>query len=756
MATQRGNRDSTLHDSWEMPEEEIDAFLAALRSGNKPSIDELVARYPDQAETVRRKCRLMLFMENVISASAVHPETAETAPQLVSLNDYRILRLAGRGGMGFVYEAIQPGFSRRVAVKVLAQSAAQSTRTRRRFALEAEAASRLRHPNIVPVFDYGTDQNYQYLVMPFIDGCNLDQLIRRTLPERESTETQLPPECITAASTWEGIAILGAQAANGLHHAHTLGMIHRDVKPANLLMDRTGTLFVTDFGLARIRDEDSCLSRTGDTIGTPRYMSPEAIRGFADERSDIFGLGVTLYELVTRQLAFDYRQEKKTGSRKGLPELTEISEINPDVPANLADIIMKCCAASPTDRYQSAEELARDLNQFAHGNLPKDRRRRERTAEVFPRRGNRIRSGLTAVAVSIILFFLLRAVNSTSAVSIDVVNGRHHSGAPEFIGLSADRSLEIRVPEGTRSFNDVKLQAYDPECRSVMYRIAGGEDAEQFVIHPDTGTIQFRSSPVADRPHDHNHDGVYHLQIAVTDSARAELIQFVHSPTDGGLRTFEPVHSHIGHSPWSDKDLTSSLVCIASADGRSFYSVHQNDSGSQNLYRTVRAPIRMTANSQAQSDEWSPAELLLSHCDLPRGIRGWCTSNNQTFHCIASDDRSSEHSCSLYRCTLHEDAIQIVLLTSDSGIPSDARGLWQYGPDSVLYFVPRNGQLEQWQAVIQDDYSVTSELIAVGPWHNSLSMIDCAGWIQQAENGSSADREPAELRIQVTRRDVGN
>ncbi len=351
---------------------------------------------------------------------------------------------------------------------------------------------------------------------------------------------------------------------------------------------------------------------------------------------------------------------------------------------------------------------------------------------------------------------LLRAVNSSSAVSIDLTNGRHHSGTPEFIELSADRTPEIRVPEGTRSFNDVKLQAYDPECRSVMYRIAEGEDAEQFVIHPDTGTIQFRSSPVADRPHDHNHDGVYHLQIAVTDSARAELIQFVHAPTDGGLRTFEPVHSRIGHSPWSDSNLAGSLVCIAPADGRSFYSVHQNDSGSQKLYRTVRALIRTTANSQAQSDEWSPGELLLSHCNLPRGIRGWCKCDNQTFHCIASDDRSSGHYCSLYRCTLLEGAIQTVLLISDSVIPSDALGLWQYGLDSLLYFLPRNGQLEQWQAVIQDDYSISSELIAVGPWHNSLSMIDCAGWIQPAEGGSSADREPAKLRIQVTRQDVGH
>jgi serine/threonine protein kinase len=368
---------------WCLPDAETDAFLSQVRRGERPSIDELVARFPDHAEQVRRQCRMMMFAERL--GTNPHPMVARLRepPALMRLDDYEIHRLIGRGGMGFVYEASKPGLSRRLAIKVLADQASTSRSLPKRFALEAEAASRLHHPNIVPVFDYGEFQGLQFLAMLYIDGCNLEQVIRHLILKRSGVSipaaNAAPEECLAAVDSWEKIARLGAQAASGLQHAHQHGMIHRDIKPANLLLDRQATLYIADFGLAKIRDEDSNLSRTGDTIGTPRYMSPEALRGFADERSDVFGLGVTLYELVSRTEAFTGTTARQAIQDRSILALPPLKELRPDVPEYLADIIMKACAPDPRDRFASAQALQQELNRFAHGGNSKDRRRFQRT-----------------------------------------------------------------------------------------------------------------------------------------------------------------------------------------------------------------------------------------------------------------------------------------------------------------------------------------------------------------------------------------
>jgi hypothetical protein len=164
-------------------------------------------RFPDHAEQVRRQCRMMMFAERL--GTNPHPMVARLRepPSLMRLDDYEIHRLIGRGGMGFVYEASKPGLSRRLAIKVLADQASTSRSLPKRFALEAEAASRLHHPNIVPVFDYGEFQGLQFLAMLYIDGCNLEQVIRHLILKKSGASIPkanvAPEECLAAVDSWE-------------------------------------------------------------------------------------------------------------------------------------------------------------------------------------------------------------------------------------------------------------------------------------------------------------------------------------------------------------------------------------------------------------------------------------------------------------------------------------------------------------------------------------------------------------------------
>src|SRR5439155_5440490 len=227
------------------------------------------------------------------------------------------------GGMGIVYEAEQESLGRRVAVKVLTAAAVLGPNHARRFLREAQTMAQLHHTNIVPVFEVGDHEGLPYYVMQFIEGLGLDQIIQ-TLRDRQAdrepkpavTSFSVSPCLLASASSpslpfaWSPteVARIGLQVADALAYAHAQGTLHRDVKPSNLLLDVRGTVWVTDFGLAKRSDQDN-ITQTGDILGTLRYMPPEAFEGQADHRSDLYSLGLTLYEFLALQPAYDEKDQ---------------------------------------------------------------------------------------------------------------------------------------------------------------------------------------------------------------------------------------------------------------------------------------------------------------------------------------------------------------------------------------------------------------------------------------------------------------
>ena len=344
------------------------------------------------------------------------------------IGDFRVVRLVGRGGMGVVYEAEQVSLSRKVALKVLPRAAALDPVQLQRFKNEAQAAAHLHHQNIVPVHAVGCEGDVYYYAMQFIDGQTLagviqdlrqmnsggkegpptmhpsavtqDLLSRDTpLPQsvmagvRTDTEGGAGPELPGASSKdmtpsrrlndtfpvlrpgdpsthsrsfFRSVAQLGVQAAEALEHAHSVGVVHRDIKPANLLLDVRGNLWITDFGLAHVHG-DTQLTMTGDVVGTLRYMSPEqamAQRGVLDQRTDIYSLGVTLYELLTLEPAFDGRDRQELLRQIAFEEPKPPRRWNRAVPVDLETILLKAMAKEPSGRYATAQEMADDLRRF--------------------------------------------------------------------------------------------------------------------------------------------------------------------------------------------------------------------------------------------------------------------------------------------------------------------------------------------------------------------------------------------------------
>jgi serine/threonine protein kinase len=397
----------------------LDAFTSAVRSGGDADVESWAARHPEHADTIRELFPTIVAMEGVKSDSS-SSRAARPAMRFVDrLGDFRIVSEVGRGGMGVVYEAEQESLGRRVAVKVLPPI--HDERRIQRFEREAKTAARLHHTNIVPIFGVGEHDGWHYYVMPLIRGVGLDSVIRALRGEivesaavgrrksslldaahaaaalrsnrfeplhatssHSSAAATSSGESAIAASTprhspttapatpvvatsrtelWRSIAEIARQAADALAYAHAQGVLHRDIKPANLLLDAHGLVWITDFGLAKAVETEG-LTRSGDLVGTLQYMAPEQLHGRYDARTDIYGLGLVLYELLTLQPAF------ADGERGGLLRKIEQgrprppSDVVPELPRDLETIVLHAIQPDPAHRYQSAAELADDLQRF--------------------------------------------------------------------------------------------------------------------------------------------------------------------------------------------------------------------------------------------------------------------------------------------------------------------------------------------------------------------------------------------------------
>jgi serine/threonine protein kinase len=368
-----------------------DEFGECLERGERPDVEAYARRCPQHATVIRQvlsSVRLIRLSDPDGLNEVVDPGPPEPAVAGL-LGDYRIVREVGRGGMGVVYEAEQLSLGRRVALKVLPFAAALDARQLQRFKNEAQAAAHLHHPNIVPIHAVGVERGVHFYAMQLVEGQSLATLIRglRQLDGLEADDEPTAPggRRVAAAddtTAWAAnlstehstrspgyfrtVARLALQAAEALDHAHQQGVIHRDVKPANLLVDARGHLWITDFGLAQV-PSDTKLTRTGDLVGTVRYMSPEQAQGRSlalDHRTDIYSLGTTVYELLTLQPAFDGRDRQELLRQVALEEPRAPRRLNRALPADLETVVLKATAKDPAGRYATAHELAEDLRRF--------------------------------------------------------------------------------------------------------------------------------------------------------------------------------------------------------------------------------------------------------------------------------------------------------------------------------------------------------------------------------------------------------
>jgi serine/threonine protein kinase/Flp pilus assembly protein TadD len=412
------NRDSALKD----PSVELlvakatDELIECLNRGEQPEIEDYEKRYPQIASIIRQVFpALQLMRASTSGDDSSKDRPTGDASVTGHLGDYRIVREVGRGGMGVVYEAEQVSLGRRVALKVLPFAAVLDQRQLQRFKNEAQAAAQLHHTNIVPVFSVGCERGVHYYAMQYIEGSTLAEVIHelRRMADPEAAQEERPPSRASElamdltsgrfvaqkgsstdarlcenAPTKEGssaaleaiapelstkspaffrsVANLGVQAAEALEHAHELGVVHRDIKPSNLLLDARGNLWITDFGLARL-ESDPGLTMTGDVLGTVRYMSPEQALGkhlLLDHRTDIYSLGVTLYELLTLRPALDGRDRQELLRKVADEEPRLPRRLNSAIPADLETIVLKATAKEPERRYATAKEMAADLERF--------------------------------------------------------------------------------------------------------------------------------------------------------------------------------------------------------------------------------------------------------------------------------------------------------------------------------------------------------------------------------------------------------
>jgi serine/threonine protein kinase len=368
-------------------------FVAALRRGEEPGIEAIAAAHPELSAEIHDLFPLLQAMEGwkaYREVTSYEHRSLDTLPG-GQFGDFRIIREIGRGGMGVVFEAEELISSRRVAIKVL--PFLKSDARRALFQREASTAARLWHPHVVPVYNFGEHKGLCYYSMRLVRGVALNWVIDRLSSHQgavaasdvsqgfegiaeepdghagDQPHGRFPPGRLPivawriARNSWFEIARIGVQVADALQYAHANGIVHGDIKPGNLLLDAAADAWVTDFGLSRNESEPLEQASSG-LVGTLRYLAPEQFSGHIDARTDVYALGVTLFELSTRTPAFGAADRSMLVDPERRPELPSARQVNPKIPRDLEAIVFKATAKDPAARYESAASLRDDLLRF--------------------------------------------------------------------------------------------------------------------------------------------------------------------------------------------------------------------------------------------------------------------------------------------------------------------------------------------------------------------------------------------------------
>ena len=341
-------------------ENAVDILMKHLQE-SIPSACALKEDIPSEVDALVEKCMakdpahrypmppdLIRAIDDLLQAMGAHVRPSigiEAALTGQTLGQYRLLEQIGRGGMATVYKGYQPALERYVAIKILPTYLAHEPDFAARFEREAKSAARLNHPHILPVYDFGREGELNYIVMRYVEAGTLKERLGKPL------ELERAVELIT-------------QIGAALDYAHRHGVVHRDVKPANVLMDEEGWPLLSDFGLARMMEASVQLTKTGVGVGTPAYMSPEQGQGLAvDGRTDVYSLGVVLYEMLTGRVPFEAETPMAVVLKHITAPLPLPRQVNPSIPEAVEWVILKALAKDPDDRYATVGEMVAALRE---------------------------------------------------------------------------------------------------------------------------------------------------------------------------------------------------------------------------------------------------------------------------------------------------------------------------------------------------------------------------------------------------------
>lgn len=447
-------------------------YMGRLRQGQSPSLEDYAVRFPELAAEIRELFPTIAVTERLKARQARSSDGRATlgAARLERLGDFRIIRELGRGGMGVVFEAEQESLGRRVAVKVLPRQVLLDEKHLKRFEREARIAASLHHTNIVEVFGVGEQDGFHYYVMQYLRGVGLDAVIAllakvvsgqgsfrppraEDVPNPGSSEDTMVEAAVRqllgdegaasgrlAPGYWQSVARLGLQAADALSYAHGQGVWHRDIKPANLLLGTEGTVRLADFGLAKVAPSDDP-SRSRDIVGTMRYMAPEQLRGRTDHRSDLYSLGLTLYELLALRPAYEETDQSRLLQRIAQgPSPPAPSTLRAGVPRDLETIILKAISHEADGRYPSAEAMADDLRCFLE-----DRPIRARRVSPVERLGRWCRRNQRLASLTGTTLFLLVMVAAVASIGYVRTTNALHGEAMERGKAEANARLAIEA-----------------------------------------------------------------------------------------------------------------------------------------------------------------------------------------------------------------------------------------------------------------------------------------------------------------------